>query len=82
MPPCAAKFKPYYMRAMVSKTLARVIGFAGSLFLTVFAGLFGFISLSIFIMSIINGDLFEVVGCVAFGAAAWFCWQLRKEPLV
>jgi len=82
MPPCAAKFKPYYMKAMVSKTLARVIGFAGCLLLTLFAGLWGYVSLSALFLSIIEGDLVNVIGCVVAGLAAWFCWSLRKAPLV
>ena len=67
---------------MASKTFMKVIGFLGSLFLTLFAGLWGFVSLSALFMSIIEGDLFNMVGCVAAGAAAWFCWSLRKAPLV
>lgn len=70
------------MKAMVSKTLARVIGFAGSLLLTLFAGLWGYVSLSALFLSIIEGDLVNVIGCVAAGLAAWFCWSLRKAPLV
>lgn len=67
---------------MVSKTFMKVIGFAGSLFLTLFAGLWGFVSLCALFLSIIECDLFNMIGCVAAGAAAWFCWSLRKEPLV
>ena len=75
-------FKSINMKAMVSKTFMKVIGFAGSLFLTLFAGLWGFVSLSALFMSIIEGDFFNMVGCVAAGLAAWFCWSLRKAPLV
>lgn len=70
------------MEQMVSKTFMKVIGFAGSLFLTLFAGLWGFVSLCALFLSIIEGDLFNMVGCVAAGAAAWFCWELRRAPLV
>ena len=75
-------FKSINMKAMVSKTFMKVIGFAGSLFLTLFAGLFGFISVSALFMSIIEGDLFNMVGCVAAGLAACWCWALRKVPLI
>lgn len=68
--------------SMVSKTFAKVIGFTGSLILTLFAGLLGFACVSALFISIIEGDLFSMIGCVAAGAAAWFCWSLRKEPLV
>lgn len=70
------------MESMVSKTFMKVIGFFGSLFLTLFAGIFGFISLSALFLSIIEGDLINVVGCLAAGFAAWWCWELRKAPLV
>lgn len=70
------------MESMVSKTFMKVIGFFGSLFLTLFAGIFGFISLSALFMSIIEGDLMNVIGCVMAGLAAWWCWELRKAPLV
>ena len=48
---------------MVSKTFLKAIGLAGSLFLTLFAGLFGFISLSLFFESIIYGGILSVAGC-------------------
>lgn len=70
------------MEQMVSKTFMKVIGFLGSLLLTLFAGLWGFVSISALFLSIIEGDLFNMIGCVAAGAAAWFCWSLRKAPLV
>lgn len=70
------------MESMVSKTFLKVIGFLGSLMLTLFAGMWGFVSLCALFLSIIEGDLFNVIGCVAAGAAAWLCWSLRKTPLV
>lgn len=69
------------MKSMVSKTLIKVIGFAGSLLLTLFAGMWSLVSLSALFMSIIERDLMNIIGCVAAGAAALFCWSLRKEPL-
>lgn len=67
---------------MVSKTLMKVIGIAGSILLTLFAGLWGYVSLSALFLSIIEGDLVNMIGCVAAGLAALFCWSLRKAPLV
>ena len=67
---------------MVSKTLMKVIGIAGSILLTLFAGLWGFVSVSALFISIIEGDLVNMIGCVAAGLAALFCWSLRKAPLV
>lgn len=70
------------MKSMVSKTFMKVIGLLASLLLTLFAGLWGYVSISAFFLSIIEGDLFNMVGCVAAGAAGLFCWSLRKAPLV
>ena len=61
------------MENMVSKTFMKVMGLAGCIFLTLFAGMFGFISLSLLIMSIIYGDILNVAGCLLFGIGAWFC---------
>ena len=70
------------MESMVSKTFMKVIGFLGSLLLTLFAGMWGFVCVSALFISIIEGGLMNVVGCVAAGAAAWFCWSMRRVPLV
>lgn len=70
------------MESMVSKTFLKAIGLAGSLFLTLFAGLFGFISLSLFFESIIYGGILSVAGCSLFGFVAWICWSVRKDTLV
>ena len=70
------------MDSTVSRTFMKVIGFLGSLFLTLFAGLFGFICLSALFMSIIEGDLMNMVGCAVAGLVAYWCWSLRKAPLV
>ena len=70
------------MASMVSKAFAKIIGFAGSLFLTLFAGMFGFISVSALVMSVIDKDILTVAASAAAGFAGWMCWELRKEPLV
>lgn len=60
----------------------KVIGIAGSILLTIFAGMFGFISVSTLIMSVIDKDILTVAASAAAGFAGWMCWELRKEPLV
>lgn len=67
---------------MVSKAFAKAIGFAGCFLLTIFAGLFGFISLSLLVMSIIYGDILNVAGCAIFGLVGWICWSIRKDTLI
>jgi hypothetical protein len=69
------------MKTMVSKTFNKVIGFAGCALLTLFAGMWGLVSVSALFISIIEGDMFSMIGCVAAGAAAWFCWSVRRDVL-
>lgn len=70
------------MENAVSKTLLKVIGFGGSLLLTTFAGLFGMVSLSALVMSVIEKDLLSVIGSAVTGFLAWMCWSIRKDTLV
>ena len=64
------------------KTFLKVLGFAGSLFLTIFAGIFAMISLSALFISIIEQDFYSVIGCLASGVVAWILWDIRKDTLV
>ena len=66
----------------IESVIAKVIGFAGCVLMTIFAGMFGFISLACLVMSIINCDLFDVVACVVCGLIAAWCWVLRRETLM
>ena len=70
------------MESMVSKTFLKVIGFAGSVLLTIFSGLFALISLSCLVLSIIDKDVISVIGCLASGFIAWVMWSIRKDTLV
>lgn len=70
------------MESMVSKTFLKVIGFAGSVLLTIFSGLFALISLSCLVLSIIDKDVVSVIGCLASGFIAWVMWSIRKDTLV
>jgi hypothetical protein len=70
------------MEQMVSKTFMKVIGFFGSLLLTLFAGMFGLISLSSLVVSIIEGDVLSVIIAVFAGCLAWAVWSIRKDTLV
>lgn len=70
------------MEQMVSKTFLKVIGFFGSMLLTLFAGVLAMVSLSALIMSITEKDFFSVIACVASGFLAWMFWSIRKDTLV
>lgn len=70
------------MESMVSKTFLKVIGFAGSVLLTLFSGAFAMLSLFALVMSIVDGEFVSFVGCVGAGIAAWILWSIRKDTLV
>lgn len=70
------------MDSMVSKTFLKVLGFAGCVMLTIFAGLFAMCSLCCTIMSIIDKDIFSVTLAVFCGFVAWMIWSVRKDTLV
>lgn len=69
-------------KTIVAKAFMKAIGFGGSLLLTMFAGLFGMVSLSALVMSVIDKDLFSVIGSAVAGFLAWMCWSIRKDALV
>lgn len=60
----------------------KLIGFAGSILLTIFAGIFAMMSLSALFLSIIEKDPISVMGCIASGIVAWILWDIRKDTLV
>lgn len=66
----------------VSKKFLVVIGFAGSVLLTIFSGIFAMISLSALVVSVIEKDLLSVLACVAAGVISWIMWSVRKDTLV
>ena len=66
----------------VSKKFLAVIGFAGSVLLTIFSGIFAMISLSALVASVIEKDLLSVLACVAAGVISWIMWSVRKDTLV
>lgn len=70
------------MDSMVSKTFLKVLGFAGCVMLTIFAGLFAMCSLCCTIMSIIDKDIFSVILAIFCGFVAWMIWSVRKDTLV
>jgi hypothetical protein len=70
------------MEKKVLNAFIKAIGFAGSLLLTIFAGIFAMISLSALIVSIIEKDFYSVIACLASGVIAWVLWDVRKDTLV
>lgn len=70
------------MKTKTLNLIITVLGYFGSLLLTVFSGLFAMISLSALVLSIIEKDLLSVVACGAAGFIAWMMWDIRKDTLV
>lgn len=60
----------------------KVIGFAGSLLLTLFAGVLALMAISIFIVSITDGDLIAAGASIACAFLSALCWSIRKNTLV
>ena len=60
----------------------KVLGFTGCLLLTIFAGVLALMAISIFIVSIIDGDLIAVGASIACAFLSALCWSIRKNTLV
>ena len=60
----------------------KALGFAGCLLLTIFAGVLALMAISIFIVSIIDGDLIAVGASIACAFLSALCWSIRKHTLV
>lgn len=60
----------------------KALGFAGCLLLTIFAGVLALMAISIFIVSIIDGDLIAVGASIACAFLSALCWSIRKDTLV
>ena len=60
----------------------KALGFAGCLLITIFAGVLALMAISIFIVSIIDGDLIAVGASIACAFLSALCWSIRKNTLV
>lgn len=60
----------------------KVLGFAGYLLLTFFAGMLALMAISIFIVFIIDGELIAVGASIACALLSALCWSIRKDILV
>lgn len=70
-----------YMEKL-NKLACKVIGIAGCIFLTFFAGFFGLACIATLVMSAIDHDLLSAVISTACGFLAWTCWTIRRDTLV
>ena len=69
------------MEIKVAKFADKALRFMSSLLLTLFAGVFAFISLTALFLSIVERDFVSVIGCVAAGFLAWVTWSVRRDVL-
>lgn len=69
-------------KAMVSKTFMKVMGIAGCILLTVFAGMFAMVGIFALRASIVEPDIIGFIGCAGCACCAWICWSIRKSTLV
>ena len=69
------------MENAVSKTFLKVMGFLGSMLLTIFAVMFALVGIVALIGSIIEPNIIGVIGCAGFSFCAFTCWSIRKDPL-
>lgn len=67
------------MKSMVSKTFMMVMSVLAYAFLMLFAGICAAMCIGCLFLSIIQTDVMHLIGCAAFGAAAWFIWSLRES---
>lgn len=63
----------------INKTIGKVVEFLGQVFLTLLSGVFGLMAIVCLIVSIVEKDLFSVVGCLGFAGSAWVCWNIRRD---
>lgn len=70
------------MDSMVSKTFIKVMGFAGSVLLTIFAGIFAMMAICCIVMSVIDKDIISFILAAFCGLVAWIIWSVRKDTLV
>ena len=65
----------------IETLVVKAIGIAGCIMMTLFAGMWGFLSVAALVMSIIQCDLMHMIGCVASACAGFWCWSLRRVML-
>lgn len=70
------------MKQKAIDTFIKVLGFIGSIYLTIMAGVFAIVSLCALVMSIVDKEFVSVIGCIGAGVAAWILWSIRKDTLV
>lgn len=81
----ASKLKLINMETHATKTFKaflKIIGFLGCTLLTLFAGMFGMVTMGALVQSIVNPTVFSFIGCVGSGFITWVLWSIRKDTLV
>lgn len=69
------------METKAGKVFLKIIGFLGSLLLTLFTGMFAMITLAALYWSIVDRDLFSVFGCLSAGTLTYVAYNVRRNTL-
>lgn len=69
------------METKAGKVFLKIIGFLGSLLLTLFTGMFAMITLAALYWSIVDRDLFSVFGGLIAGTLTYVAYNVRRNTL-
>jgi hypothetical protein len=70
------------MNQKLNNIACKVIGYAGYIFLTLFAVVFAISCIGVFIVAMSESDIFSLIVSALCGFASWMCWSVRKGTLV
>ena len=70
-----------HMETKAGKVFLKIIGFLGSLLLTLFTGMFAMITLAALYWSIVDKDLISVFGCLVAGTLTYVTYNVRRNTL-
>lgn len=70
------------MNQKLNNIACKVIGYAGYIFLTLFAVIFAISCIGIFIVGVCEEEFITIIISAACAFCAWVCWTIRKNTLV
>jgi hypothetical protein len=70
------------MNQKLNNIACKVIGYAGYIFLTLFAVVFAVTCCGVFIVAVSSSDFLALIISAICALCAWACWIIRKDTLV
>lgn len=70
------------MNQKLNNIACKVIGYAGYIFLTLFAVIFAISCIGIFIVGVCEKEFITIIISAMCGFWSWVCWNIRKDTLV